>query len=126
MPISSPEISTSSQRNKNKRDASGLSLNPNLNLPKILDNTYYKIYKHENAAISAACSSCANVISRSVSSTGKFFSHIRRKHADQFEKCKQYCKSQNSVQYDGVSAPKKQQTLPCAQLVSQNMVSVGC
>lgn len=55
-----------------------------IKFPKILDGTFYQVQNHnkQTKSVTAKCMICKNNVKGVTNSTGNFFSHFYRKHAE--------------------------------------------
>lgn len=69
-----------------------IKIDRSMRRPRILDGTYYELAKKwSDGKISATCQFCNKNVSAHISHTGNLFTHIRVKHSEHIEDCRQYC-----------------------------------
>lgn len=84
-------------------------------LPKIFDGTYFTVVDHdkETKSISAKCMNCIKekIVRGQSSSTGNFYQHFLRTHAEEHIKMKEYCDERTNKNLAKRANSSKTQTI---------------
>lgn len=94
-----------------------------IKFPKILDGTFYQVQNHNKAtkSVTAKCMICKIAVKGVTNSTGNFYSHFYRKHAEQdIESLKNHCEEDEKMK--SATSNKIQTLLPFASTLDPKKV----
>lgn len=86
-------LASESEINQNDQAENNLSKKRRLNIPRLLDGTFFSIVKTEGSKIVAKCSNCGKERKGEITSTGNFMDHIKKWHPGLVEKAEAYRKN---------------------------------